>query len=613
MLPDVGPLILCVFAVVAPLQSFCRGEDGCMSCDAMESQAGESRHSRGGAGALLPLDGHDRRDHWLAASLAIVGFAFSVLFIRLSPDGLLHFDDLSHYLFAKWAWTYPGHLLDEWGRPGFTTLYFLPAKFGWWACRVLSAILSAASAFLAFRVARRLGLRHAWAVVPFVYVQPLFFQLSQTTLTETALAFYLVLAVFLAQRGRWSWSAAVISVGFITRHEAILFLPIWLWFAWRNRVPLWRLWPVAWAVVAVNGIAWGVGFRAPVLRLFDATPSTQYGHGGWLSFFSRSLEAWGPGITVMAIVGLLCPWVGCRTDSPDAGRSDKFALGHKQAFALLGACVVLYFAAQAVIRAMGLFDSGGYARFLVPISPLVAIFALRGWHALWATDIRRRTAILVAGGGMVFLWIAMERQLILHAARLDFAAELPELHKGTLAIRITTVVIAILSLVSATTSRVPHLSRLTRPLLPATLAGMLMLATYALCHPLRVPPEAAPIAALEQWLDDNGYEGREIITANPWLDYKTGRIPPPARPTIRAQLEMAPVGTLFAWEAQFAASADHDLPQCDYEDSPAFREIHRTPPLPGRERPFLIVFEKIETRPERNGSPNAVSTSQPGG
>ena len=156
----------------------------------------------------------------LAAILVSIGLAVSASFI--TREGILHFDDLTHFLFAKWAWTYPAYLLDEWGRPGFTALYFLPAKMGWVWCKLLSAVLTAWSAWFAYRIAQTLKLPHAWAAVPLAYSQPLFFQLAQTTLTETVLAFYLTLAVFLALRHRWSWSAAALSLAFVTRHEAIV-------------------------------------------------------------------------------------------------------------------------------------------------------------------------------------------------------------------------------------------------------------------------------------------------------------------------------------------------------------------------------------------------------
>ena len=125
------------------------------------------------------------------------GFVYAVTITGITGGGAGLPDDLAHYLYAKWSWIWPAYLLDEWGRPGCTALYFLPAWLGWPACRLLAAALSAGSAWLAYLIARQLGVRNPWGVIILCYAQPLFFQLAQTTLTETPLMFYWTAAVFL--------------------------------------------------------------------------------------------------------------------------------------------------------------------------------------------------------------------------------------------------------------------------------------------------------------------------------------------------------------------------------------------------------------------------------
>jgi Gpi18-like mannosyltransferase len=45
--------------------------------------------------------------------------------------------------------------------------------------------------------------------------------------TETPLAFYLICSVYAADKNRWSWAAAFLSLAFITRHESIVFMPVY--------------------------------------------------------------------------------------------------------------------------------------------------------------------------------------------------------------------------------------------------------------------------------------------------------------------------------------------------------------------------------------------------
>jgi len=513
----------------------------------------------------------DRRAAWLCAGCLFI----TAFFGWGSPDGLYHFDDLTHFLYAQWAWKWPAYLLNDWGRPGFTALYFLPAYFGWAMCRALSAILSAFAAWLAYRIAQRAGLQRAWGVVPLCFAQPLYFVLAQTTLTETAHAFYLTAAVNLAQRSRWSWSCVLLSLAFVTRHEAAVFLPVWVYFAWRDRVPLWRLCPVIWAPLLVNLLAPLAGITPLWQRLATHTSSGQYGHGGWLTYFCRSLEAFGPAITVAAIAGLPATLANRRT-------------------ALTAASIAVYFAAQTAIRALGLYDSGGYARFLVGISPLVAIAALAGVNNLLQSDGRKRawTGVAVALA-MVVLWVAMRLQIDMAMQRGDILAEVPRIDAARRAINWTTLLIidlAFIGLIGAyfTSRRWPSL------LMPAGLLVLACLTCWELCRPLRPPPEAPIIDDTLKWLSENGRGDAPLISSIVWIDYKTGREIPPVHGTVREALEAAPVGAIFAWDRQFASSPDHKLPLQEFLSRPDFRLIHTTRPrTKWDEEPYLRLFEKV--------------------
>jgi hypothetical protein len=489
----------------------------------------------------------------------------------MDPLGVIHADDLSHFLIAKWSWKWAVYLLNDWGRPGFTVLYGPAAYFGWSACRIFSAVLTGITAWLTYKIASDLRIRAAWVVVPLLYLQPLAFKLAETTLTETPLMLYLTLAIFLAQRGRWSASSAVLSLTFVTRYEAILFLPIWCFVAWRKKVSLLRLWPILWAPIVSSALAACLGATTLFSRLAHPGSSGQYGQGGWLTFFARSMEAWGPGITVLAISGMI----------PLARRSG-----------LLAASAIVYFAGQTILRALGLYDSGGYARFLVPICPIIAIAALTGWNQLvdrGAENRRWASASIIAA--MLLLWISMERQLVLYARGRDIIAELPDINRAKIAIRIATIVICLLGAWAWLSYRRQIVSD---TLLPAALVAMIALTAGALCRPLHRPPDLALIDECLTWAQSNGYEGRTILSASVWIDFLQGRDLPPDRPSVREQLARAPVGAIFAWEGQFAGSPDHRIPLADLLSTrSSFRLLHETGPLPFHSDPYLRLFEKI--------------------
>ncbi len=338
---------------------------------------------------------------WLAVCTVVTAI------VALLSNGAYHDDDLKHFLFARWVRHDPAYLTDAWGRPGFTVLYAVPAQAGWWACRLLSAALSAATAWATFRSAEKLGFRHAAWAVPLVFIQPLFLHLSSTTLTETPAAFYLATATWALLAGRPALSAGLFSPVLVTRHEAIVLLPVWAWAQWRwvrfgavpvrpgagalacASGPLGRSWPVAswalllWAPVVQNLAAWVAFGQWPGEALLRTTRATQYGHGTPFTFLMRLVVAAGPVVATLAIVGLGRLWRDRRARPIVVG-------------------IVVFLVAQTALYMHQLYATGGYARFLVPLAPWLAIAALAG------ADTARERATPWVAGAAVTLWLAAE-------------------------------------------------------------------------------------------------------------------------------------------------------------------------------------------------------------
>jgi hypothetical protein len=522
-------------------------------------------------------------DSQLAAALTVAGFLTCAILSFTQPEGFLQADDITHYLYAKWAWLWPTYLLDDWGRPGFTALYFLPAKLGLPACRITSAALMASAVWAAYRIAVLMNMKHAWAVTLFAYAQPMLLKLSQTTLTETPATAYLTWAIYLAMQNRWALSCLVLSPIFVTRHESVIFIPIWIIAAWhpqkdRRFLPL-----LLWAPVAVHIGAFITEMPLPILRLLAPTASSEYGSGGWLTFFCRSMEAWGPAISALAIAGVI-----------------HLARSLRGGLPLI--CVVSYFATQTILRALGLYATGGYARFLVPIGPMVAICALAGWQWLRSNKIGACFAVTCS---LLILWLSMERQLILYSERSDIAAEIPQLHIAVKLIRlaiagyvlITTLLLGALAQQvrdrsSDNISLKNPLALFARRFFAFYFLSFILLAIYGLEVRLHRPKELHAIAAMHHWRQSAGLADREVISASVMIDYATNVALPPNRKSVRERWTSASPGSLFAWEAQFAPSPSHAIALDQLRADPIYREIYSSPPLQGRSEPYLRLFEK---------------------
>jgi hypothetical protein len=359
---------------------------------------------------------------------------------------------------------------------------------------------------------------------------------------------------------------------------------------WRDRTAIWRLWPLLWAPVLVNIIALAAGQRPMIFDLLTQNPNGEYGLGGWLTFFVRSMEAWGPAISILAVIGLTRMW-------------------QRNGGLLIIACTAVYFAAHTAIRALGLADSGGYARFLVPISPLVAVGATFGWQALWQPNPRGRViAALIAAGTALLLCSALDRQLDLATAGADIAAELPSTYLPRLVLRYATSAIVVSALLAGLLGRWPALSRGTAAVVPAVLLALIGLTTYHLCRPLPRPAVAPAAEHLRTWLAAQGLDARPIVAAHPWLVHWSAEALARKRPSIRQRAEQAPPGTLFIWDSWFAGDADPEL-QADLLQSPAYVLLHRMHFGSTGRQTSLAVFEKINQEAPLSGLHRAKNQS----
>ena len=345
-------------------------------------------------------------------------------------DGFHQDDDISHYFFARDAWNNLGSMLHWWGRPGYNIPTMFAAHFfGLPGCRVFSALQTLAVAWLAYLIARRIGAPPwAAAVAPaLVWVQPLTMTLACTTLTETPAAVYMALGTWLYLRGNRVWACAAMSPMFITRIETLALVPLLAgtvvydalkaggWSV-RRAAGTWWVWvcaaAMAWAPVAYIVAAELVHLspEASPLHVVHKQYTGDYGQGGWGHFVACWFWAAGAGTLALAAVGVIAR--GRRAWLPAA--------------LAVGLCAI-----QTLIFHYGLFESGGYPRFMVPVSGLAAALAAAGLAAAWRTDrplgsvVLAVLALAIATPAIYAAWVAPPRLVLGLAFVVLFWAVLP--------------------------------------------------------------------------------------------------------------------------------------------------------------------------------------------
>ncbi|MBS3733423.1 MAG: hypothetical protein KGY99_00660 [Phycisphaerae bacterium] len=480
----------------------------------------------------------------VAAAVALMGVGLAVaLILGLLGDGVYQDDDIAHFLFARDAWDNTESMLHWWARPGYNLPTMLAAPFGLDACRALSALQTAGVALLAWLIARRVGVGRWWSLAAtlFVWAQPLVMTLAETTLTETPAALYLTLGTWLYLRGNRVWGAVAVSPAFVTRLETLALAPVFVaalaWDAWRaadGRLgPALRrywLWGSAacllWAPAAYCLAAWLVDLPAASspLYIFLRGHSAAYGRGAWHHYAVRWAQASSVGIAALALAGAV-------------------RLGRRAALvtALALGLVVL----QGMIFSFGLFASGGYARFLVPVGGLVAVLAAGGIRCLWRGESRLATSTaLVAAPVMVVLVGYLHPGAVARSAA--------QAHALSWCVATVCAVLLVLALVTASTRRYA-----------APLSGVLLLMLAA----AQVGAQVRPL-----WMDNNvdgmhravlhsvdqlrrkGLSERRALTQHVLICYLHDNAKKVGGHEALRRWRAAPPGTLFYWDSKYCAT-----------------------------------------------------------
>lgn len=535
---------------------------------------------------LRPRVDSPRDRAWAAAALAAC-FGTTVVLALLS-DGVHHDDDLTHYLMARWARWFPEYLLHTWGRPGLTlplaaVAWIGDGETGWLACRLLSAIVTAAGAWMASRLALRLGVGPSWLVIVACYAQPLNTVLAYTTLTENFAALYLVAALLLLEKRRFVAASAVFSLVLLTRHEAFVLVPIWAWAVARSSDPGPRRW-AALAVVLWGPIVHNLAFfvtcgRWPVELYLASSGSTDYPPTGALSYLPHALVAIPPLIAGLALAGGL-----------------RLVLTGRLVVPLMVASFVV---AHCAIIALGVFASGGFARFMVTIAPLVAVLAVAGWNVL--RERTRRGAAPVRAPGLLMplagVWIVGGVALMLErsAGRIVLQdPRLPVVITVVCGLMVLAVVVAWFRRGARTASLV------TWAVLGISMAAWVVHVGW-LVRPLDRKPVQRAALRVAQSLDAPPQAGRPVFTTHPWVSFGLGMVEDPRVHKGRHLLAAMPVGSIVIWDAQYCDNDYHGIAETVLADDPGYRRIT----LDGTrsdEAGVFRIYEKIRETPAPSGA-----------
>jgi hypothetical protein len=323
--------------------------------------------------------------YWAAFA---AGLAWTAWLMVHSPGTPVQ-DEIGHLLISRSAWHVPAWLLNVWGRPAHTLLYLLPALGGLEAARLFSLAMSALIVLVATGIARRLGATRLWLVPVCLWFQPWHADLSYTAITEIPFSLFVAAGAWLWLGRRWNAAGLVLGLLPLARHEGIL-IAVAAALAGALRRD-WKAAALPLVPFALYNLLYYLAFGRWVFRIFLApTPTQLYGSGTWWHYLPGLIDNVGVPVLALSALGLLA-LIAARP-------------ARRKALAL--APYAIYLAAHVVLYRFGLYASGGYDLFLLPLAPGFAILAAIGFDraADWLRSLagrihgaaRARTALAAA-------------------------------------------------------------------------------------------------------------------------------------------------------------------------------------------------------------------------
>jgi hypothetical protein len=324
----------------------------------------------------------------IGIGLAIVAFA--------APGTCDSGDSITHYLFARYAYTHPENFLDHWAKPVFTFLAAPFAQLGFTGIKLFNVLVAVCTSFLVLRIAKKMDLKAPLLAPLFLFAFPYYTITIFSGLTEPLFGLVLAFGIYLLYQKRFTWSALVFSFLPFCRSEGLIVLIlVGIYFLLHKRYVM-LIWLCAGhGLLAVAGSF----YYHNLLWVFNEIPYlgvNSYGRGGWRHFFEGAPFIFGIPLLCLLVIGLIADLLKLR--------SGLFAYLKKESTLVSGIFVSIFFS-HVIFWKFGLFHSFGLYRVIVAVLPLAALVALQGFNSIYEWIAARNRQVAASAGAALLLYV----------------------------------------------------------------------------------------------------------------------------------------------------------------------------------------------------------------
>ncbi|BDX38344.1 hypothetical protein CYCD_16990 [Tenuifilaceae bacterium CYCD] len=310
----------------------------------------------------------ERRLLYILLSLILIVFIAILVFSEGYSGGA---DSLTHYRFARWAFSHPEFYLDHWAKPVFTLLSSPFARLGFKSFQLFNILIGIATGYIAYLVAKELKMRSPILAIVICSFTPVFTINLFSGLTEILFAFTAILTSYLLIKGKYSWGAIVVSFLPLIRTEGIVLLPIYAYFlVHKKHYREIAFMATGFVLYSVVGFFSGKSIFWLITEMPYKGAVDIYGTGSLFQFVKRSPGYFGIPNEIFFVTGLV------------AGLSlyIREKKEYSKEFLLVVMPFLTYFIAHSISWWSGIGSSLGLNRYMAAIVPFMAVMATRGLY-----------------------------------------------------------------------------------------------------------------------------------------------------------------------------------------------------------------------------------------
>ncbi|MGC8864345.1 MAG: hypothetical protein ACP5O2_01375 [Bacteroidales bacterium] len=291
-------------------------------------------------------------------------------------------DAFTHYFISLQAWKNPLLLLDLWGRPLFTLTTMPFALAGFFGLKLYALVLALLAGWFAYLITRKMAFSEAWVSIPLVVFTPIYYYLVFNPLTETLMAFMLVLSFYFFTEKKYDAAAVVAGLIPFARLEAFVLFPVFIIaFLLRKKIrPVLLLFSGYLFFGMIGYLVFGEFFWFIEKNPYTSGATGIYGRGELLHFIKHTPQILGYPLTFLAIIGLLAwGWNLLKEKKPWTKLAEDVSL-----WLLIAGSYFAYLAAHSYSWWSGKGNSLGLLRVMAAVTPAAALMATAGIHYVGA-------------------------------------------------------------------------------------------------------------------------------------------------------------------------------------------------------------------------------------